>query len=259
MIKAAFFDVDWTLYDHNQHMFIPSAIKAIKKLKKNGVKVFICSARPYDSLKKFGMFELGIKWDGYIGSAGSIAVVGNHPVYTSLLEKEDARKLVKFVKDNKLSAEFITPRSRILVGEYNAEIEKYYAVFADVLPEKKRISGRILTGALLFCTEEFDEPLKKILPDLEYYRFFETGLDVMPRLHKKGVAIKYILDYLGIHPDEAIGFGDDIQDITMKEGLEYLVCVGNGKEEVKAVADFVTKPIEEDGIEYALQKLKLIK
>ena len=49
MIKAAFFDIDWTLYDHASQRWIASGLEAIKKLKEKGVKVFVASARPYDS------------------------------------------------------------------------------------------------------------------------------------------------------------------------------------------------------------------
>lgn len=258
MIKAAFFDVDWTLYDHEAKCYVSSGIEAIKKLKKKGVKVFVCSARPYDSLKKFGVFDLGIKWDGYIGSAGSIAVVKNKTVYKSVMKKEDVKKLVKFLKENNLAAEFITPKTRFLVGKYNEDVATYYGVYVDVLPSEKEYRNQEVTGALFFCKEQYDAPLEKILPNLVYYRFFETGLDIMPKLHKKGEAISHILKYLGIHRSEAIGFGDDIQDITMKEGLDTFVCVGNGKDEVKEAASFVTKPIIEDGIEFAMQQLGLI-
>ena len=63
-VKAAFFDVDWTLYDHASGRFIPSGLEAIKKLIKQGTKVFLCSARNYSSMRTFGLFKLGIPWSG---------------------------------------------------------------------------------------------------------------------------------------------------------------------------------------------------
>jgi hydroxymethylpyrimidine pyrophosphatase-like HAD family hydrolase len=35
--------------------------------------------------------------------------------------------------------------------------------------------------------------------------------------------------------------------------------MGNAKEEVKQIADFVTKPVDEDGILFGLKKLGLLK
>ncbi|MDY6430023.1 MAG: HAD-IIB family hydrolase [Bacilli bacterium] len=257
MFKAAFFDVDWTLYDHEQHKYIESGIEAIKRIKEKGIKVFVCSARPFDSLDKFGVFNLGIDWDGYIGSAGSIAVVREKIVYKSLMNKQDVKKFLKYCDKYNLCAEIILPQGRLLYGKPNEYVEKYYGVYADTLPEEGEVGDKEVTGALLFAPEEFDKELEEILPNLIYYRFFETGLDVMPRLHKKGFAIKKILEEIGVKPSEAIGFGDDTQDITMKEGLDTLVCMGNGKDDVKEAADFVTKEISEDGLAFAIEKYLL--
>ncbi|MBO6286468.1 MAG: HAD hydrolase family protein, partial [Bacilli bacterium] len=85
-----------------------------------------------------------------------------------------------------------------------------------------------------------------------YYRFHECGVDISEFEHRKGDGIGYIMKALGLKRDEAISFGDDTQDITMKEGSIF-VCVGNGKDEVKQAADYVSPPIVDDGIEEALK------
>ena len=42
-IKAAFFDFDWTLFDHKTRTLIDSAVESIKEIRSKGVKVFINS------------------------------------------------------------------------------------------------------------------------------------------------------------------------------------------------------------------------
>ena len=37
-IKAIFFDIDGTYFDHEKNRVLPSTIKAMKKLKENGYK-----------------------------------------------------------------------------------------------------------------------------------------------------------------------------------------------------------------------------
>jgi hypothetical protein len=59
-------------------------------------------------------------------------------------------------------------------------------------------------------------------------------------------------------PEEAAGFGDDYADIGMKEGLAHFIAMGNGREEVKAEAEFVTKRIEEGGMRAGLEYLGVI-
>jgi Predicted hydrolases of the HAD superfamily len=84
-IKIAFFDIDCTLYDWEHKTWVASAITAIKQLQKNGVLVYLCSARPYNSMKLFGVFDLGIRWDGYIASAGAVAYGDRHYIKTLVM------------------------------------------------------------------------------------------------------------------------------------------------------------------------------
>lgn len=252
--KAAFFDIDNTLYDWVNHRYEQSGIEAIKKLKKAGVKVFISTARPYGSMKEFGIFDLGIHWDGYIVSAGAIAVCGSRCLQKQLMRPSDVRKIIKIALANHLTMEVVSPKTRYLIAPGNTFLTNYYGTYADSTPPVHRYWGGEVTGALLFAPVEYDEAFHKALPHLIYYRFHECGVDIMPVEHRKGEAIKTIIGDLGISKDETIAFGDDFQDISMKDSA-FFVCMGNGREEVKAEADFVTKSIEEGGIAYALEEL----
>lgn len=66
------------------------------------------------------------------------------------------------------------------------------------------------------------------------------------------------LSYVGATREDAIAFGDGPNDMDMIEYAKIGVCMGNGREELKRIADFVTKDIDEDGIEYAMLRLGLI-
>ena len=100
MIKALFFDVDNTLYCWKEHRFMPEALKAIKKLQKKGIKVFLCTARPYDSMKRFNCFNLGLKWDGWIGSAGAVAFTNGKFVFKELMDPKDAKGFIRLANEN---------------------------------------------------------------------------------------------------------------------------------------------------------------
>jgi hypothetical protein len=53
-------------------------------------------------------------------------------------------------------------------------------------------------------------------------------------------------------------FGDDFGDIDMFKECKYGVALGNGKKEVKEIATFVTKTIDESGVAHALKHFKII-
>ena len=256
-IKAAFFDIDNTLYNWKKREFVPSGIEAIKALKRKGIKVFLASARPYRSQVEFGAFALGIHWDGYISSSGAIAVIGNHYVKKTLMAEQDVHALVALARKNDLTMEVVTPKTRFLIAPGNTYLESYHGTYSDTTPPVHAYRGGQCTGVLLFAPSLHDEEFMTKLPHLEYYRFHECGLDIMPSEHRKGDGIAAILNALGFKKEEAISFGDDTQDITMGEA-SFLVCMGNGKDEVKEAADYVALPIAEDGLAKALYDLGVL-
>ncbi|HBS02639.1 MAG TPA: hypothetical protein DEA63_02085 [Firmicutes bacterium] len=256
--SVAFFDVDWTLYDHASQRFIPSGIEAVKKLERQGTKVFICSARNYQSIRSFGLYKLGIHWSGYISCAGGIAVVGNHYVKKDLVDPKIVRRLCNTASEMGRNLEIITPKSRFLISQPDRYTKEYYSVFKDGMPEVRPYKGQPSTGVLFFGPESDDQELKRRNPGLTYFRFAPYGMDIQINPHIKGEGIAAVLNYLGIPKEEAIGFGDDYQDMSMADACSAFVCMGNGKEEVKKVATLVAPRIEDNGLAAALKKLGCI-
>ena len=70
--------------------------------------------------------------------------------------------------------------------------------------------------------------------------------------------IKRYLELTGIKREEIIAFGDAENDLDMLRFAGIGVAMGNGAEEVKAAADYVTADIDDDGIEKALKHFQLI-
>ena len=66
-IKIIFTDVDWTIlnHGHGKHVYDKKSLDALRKAQSNGVKVFISTARPHESLKITGFFD-EFKPDGMI-------------------------------------------------------------------------------------------------------------------------------------------------------------------------------------------------
>ena len=251
MIKAAFFDIDNTLYDWEARHFVPSGIKAIKSLQRTGVKVFLCTARPYGSIKDFGVLDLGIKWNGIVANCGGYVALGNRTLRLLTIEHQTLLTLTHIAKKNHLTMEFVTAKTRFLTAPGNTFLDNYHGTYSDVVPPIHPYRGEKVTGVLLFCPEEFDEQFKQVLPDLIYYRFHPYGVDIAQEEHKKGDGISIIMKEFGWKRDEVLSFGDDLQDITMGEASIF-VCMGNGHDKAKEAADYVCPRIGDDGLYQAL-------
>ena len=59
---------------------------------------------------------------------------------------------------------------------------------------------------------------------------------------------------LSIRPEETIAFGDQELDIPMLKKAGTAVAMENGIEEIRKLADFVTKSNNEAGVAFALDR-----
>lgn len=84
------------------------------------------------------------------------------------------------------------------------------------------------------------------------------GADVIYRNVSKADGIRTLLDYYGMEEQDVVAFGDSMNDLEMIREAGIGVAMGNAVEALKAEADFVTKPIGEEGIRCGLEKLGLI-
>jgi len=68
----------------------------------------------------------------------------------------------------------------------------------------------------------------------------------------KGMAMRRLAEHLGIDISQTMAFGDGLNDMTMIRTAGVGVCMENGVDELKAVADFVTVSCDESGVAKAI-------
>lgn len=258
MIRIAFFDIDGTLIDNETGRWSEKTIKGIQALQRHGVKVVLCSARPFHSMDKFGVFSLGIDWDGWISSAGAVANYQGQYLRKTLMKKEDIEGFCKMCGEDGYTMELVEVLTRKLVFGQTKDSQNYYRAFKESIPDDGVYEGEEVVGINFFAPEGVCYRYQKAFPGLVIHRYFESAVDVMGTLHRKEDGIKAVLKHLGLSKKEAIGFGDDVQDISMANGVGTFVCMGQGNEHVKEIADYVTSSIKEDGVYQALLHYNLI-
>ena len=79
--------------------------------------------------------------------------------------------------------------------------------------------------------------------------------DVFCEGQSKAIGIEAVLKKEGLTWDDVICFGDSDNDYEMLEKAGCGVCMGNGSEKSKSVADYITDPIDQDGLAKAINKI----
>lgn len=72
-------------------------------------------------------------------------------------------------------------------------------------------------------------------------------------------AVVALAQLMGISTQEIIGIGDHYNDFPLLMACGFKIAMGNAVPELKAIADYIAPPLEEDGLAHVLEKFVLDK
>ena len=277
MGKIIFIDVDGTLVDYENHL-PESAVKAIRQARKNGHKVYICTGRSKAEVYP-PLWEIGL--DGMIGGNGSYVESEGVVVMHQLITLEQCKHIVDWLHERKLefylesnnglfASEHFEEEGEPVIQEYskrkgkeNAEKITVREVFPDMI-----FGGELYrddVNKVSFILRSYQDHLDSIqeFPDLqpgtwggkgEIALFGDLGVKDITKAH----AIDQLLNYLGAKREDTIAFGDAKVDIPMLEYCHIAVAMGSGGDEIKAMADYITDDVDQDGLYHAFVHFGLI-
>lgn len=257
-IKIIFVDIDWTLLNHRYipGRFDKKSIKALKKVQQKGIKVFLCTARPYHSVDQIKILDL-LKPDGMILANGGLIIINNQIIYESVMDKTQFDSLCDIANKYQINLEGIRTNDAFLINNNLKEVKELFKTYPENMPPIISDNKKDILGCSLFAYKDLDEQIKKELPrGIYYYRYHDYGVDISSIPHIKGDAIKKVLMHLNTSSENAMAIGDDEGDISMFEVVKYGVAMGNAKENVKQKASIITKDISKHGVYYILKKIK---
>lgn len=258
-IKIIFVDIDWTILDHSSFpsVYDYESLDALKEAQKQGIKVFINTARPYHSVMQIKFFD-HFQPDGMILSNGGLVIYNGEVLYASYIKIRDFESICDLAKQNNLCLEGIRLYDCFIIKEIDDAGKALFATYPEDVPPVEDYHNQKTIGICLFAPEKYDELFKNNLPDdFFYFRYHDFGVDIAPNPHDKGEAIDIVLDKLKISKENAMAIGDDIVDISMFNHVRYGVAMGNGKQEVIDNATHVAKHIQEHGVKEILKDLVL--
>jgi len=92
----------------------------------------------------------------------------------------------------------------------------------------------------------------ELFDDLELAVSTSGYIEVTQKDAQKGKALEHLCKYLGIHMEEVMAIGDNVNDHSMLVRAGYPVAMGNANEEIKKIAKYVTVSNDEDGVAKAI-------
>lgn len=253
--KILFFDIDGTLATHEG--IVPSNIKAMKALKKQGHNIIISSGRPIWYIKK--MF--GDLIDGAISSNGRHIEYKNEIVLDKVLTMAEIKDIIASCN--------VAKCGYLLVGSNNIYIgNKEYLIdqnWQDEYQDQYIHQWNIDELAPIYMFDIFyisTSHFKNICNIFENHYILndhhEGSADASNLTFNKGNAVTYLINYLSFAKEDSYAFGDGTNDIDMFHAVGTAIAMGNAVDKTKEAANYITDDLLEDGITNALLKFKLL-
>lgn len=255
-IKAVFFDVDGTLLSHKQNDVPEGTRKALKELRARGIQTVVATGRHMIEYSQLPVSD--IEFDGYLTLNGQLLLDSNRKVYAGTAMDEGEMKVLAGIFKRK-SIPFV------LIGENNRYINyvddtvvRTQEETKGTVPDIGSYAGEKIYQILAFVPDDQKKMLDELLDECSITSWNETGIDIIPKGGGKSAGIQKFLDENGMDASEVMAFGDGENDMDMIKFAGIGVAMGNAGDAVKAVADYVTDTVDNDGIAKALRHFGLI-
>lgn len=263
MIKLLALDLDGTLLNDNQTID-KETVKSLKKIKNSGIKIVLCSSRPYYRIKKFvKQLDLDCPNQYTVSFNGGLILENNsnNIVFINTLKIDEVKEIIKMGRNSNLRI-FLYEESNIISNlecleytENNPDSNFEIRDFNDLNLEKHVIYK------IIFYGEKNDIlKLKKEIPEYIREKFMVTSshdsnIEIVPKDNSKSKGLAKIGKITGISAEEMACFGDNENDLDMFNYVGYSIAMGNAIDNIKDIANYVTFSNNENGIVHAIEDM----
>lgn len=245
----------------------PRTRASLIEAQKRGVLVVLASGRPTGAMWRYAReLELDLHGGWIISFNG--AVINDCRTGEAVFERALAREIIHEIHDHAMAHDagiltyvddrIVTPEAvewvrveQTLTGMDVLEVDDFKeAVHRDAIkvivveePERLREIADKIRPAV-------EDRMSMVISKPFFLEFTDLGID-------KKSSLSLLLERTGLVREQVMAVGDSYNDMGMIELAGLGVCVANGRDEVKAMADHVTESNMDDGVAVAVERFVL--
>ena len=265
--KFIFLDIDGTLTNAGSNTVPPSALTAIRLAQQAGHLVAVCTGRSLGMARK--VIE-AIPFDAVVASAGGYIEYGGRTLYDHPMRaaQRDAALAAFHAEGIGCILEcrdwsyaddlFFDSLTGAPANASNSELERWRAgVRAEMrVRPMAQYAGEPVYKLSLMALEPHDltGPAFDALRREFNFCIHDAGLfgpfngEIINRDFSKGDAVRRLAAAAGIPVADTVAFGDSMNDAEMITTAGLGICMGNGSDRLKALADEVCGDVAADGL-----------
>lgn len=266
-----FFDVDGTLVNSPYERDISESTKtAVRKAREKGALCFIASGRSYGGCAAL-MTDL---FDGCVFSDGAGIYMRDTGMVMEEIDPVDVQYILQDVQTkydagiamSGIQNAYANDAEYRFFQEYMEGFDDAPDTEMDLLHADSYTDEPILEIDISFknakdekdFTDHLPSGLHYISTSASYGRGENTSGELTKRGITKGYGVQKVAEMLGVDIADTYAFGDSMNDASMLKAAGHGIAMENGAQQLKDMADYVTRRIDEDGIAHALKHFGLI-
>jgi len=195
---------------------------------------------------------------------GAIIFDGTELIKTNYLNRDIASELIKFFESKNFSpilfmgvedggkSYFKRKNDEFVARDTFIEVSEFESLLQN---DPVEVSVWESTEKILACKDELESLYGEDWNVTASIQKNRSWLEVLHPDARKDKALITIMERKGIEPDEVIYFGDNLNDLSCLELVNYPVVVSNGLPDVKKMAWKVTSSNNDDGVVEILNEI----
>ena len=278
-IKLVALDLDGTLFDNSSHISERN-LTAIRSITDKGIHVVISTGRPFEGIPFDQIKGTGINYAITANGSAIYRLPEKECIFSNCMRPETVAPIIRYLQTKDIQYDAFIGGNRYS-EEHGQDVIERLTQMPAATRSYIKASG-ILTENLADFILERDLEVQKMtlnfypLPDGSY----KDRVDVWNHLKAnpqvtvlsggyqnveftkagttKAMGLRFLAEMFEIPIEETMAVGDSQNDMDIMQAAGIGVAMENATDEVKAIADFVTKSNLEDGVGYAIEKFILV-
>lgn len=250
-------DLDGTLFYDREHISAPDRA-ALSRLEAYGVTLVLATGRElHGILPAMDALQL---WDLpryciHSGGGGLYDVKSRTDRTLAALSPALLREIYDLCKDLDISV-LISQDEKFYTNHRTSILEREAKLLFRTLVEVPDFPSILTRPNAKFILNGTDEQIDKVLPIVTgfddprftFHRSHDNYIDCYPAGISKGSALTLLCEELGLPLAETLGVGDNLNDLQLLETAGHSACPGDAHPEIRAMAEFVSRPAREGAV-----------
>lgn len=269
--RAAAFDLDGTLLDAHSQLS-PRTQAVLERLADVGIPVIVASGRPFSTIPKE---VLALRAVRYVITGNGVRIYDKttgRDVYHCCLRAASLDEILRVAQYYPVGYEVFIAGQAFADRRYLADpavfgvtggahryLTSTRTPFDEVGAFVRQHAGEIDSIGLSLADQALKtqlwQRLEREVEDIYVTSSLARLIEIADRRAGKGPALEVVLDKLGLAPDGLAAFGDADNDLGMLQLAGLGVAMANGADHLKAAADHIAPPHDQDGVAQILESL----